>query len=482
MKKRLLFIVLFYSFFGFSQNPVLNLPVNYKSEFYRDKESLALINESKSELVLFIEDHKKTKLVLLNSDLEVKSEFQIETLPKSFKNYLGYKVNKDNSYSVFFTNLKNKKFGRLDINFETKESSVHKLDFTFNFEGYVETLMFNNEFYLISVTKRSNDVHFYIYNNNGNFDKKTVSFDFLERKVNSSNKKASNILFGSKLAKIDVSLPNAIELTANENKIYLNNDEFIFTFDNDKNSTIVAKLDPTNFNIKHDVFKHSVVTLHQFSKHNSYLFDNKLYQISGSAEELKFTIKDFRTKELIKNIVLNKSDSITFKNTPIILEGVGFNGDKTKEIEKTNKFLRKISKDKIGVSVLRQNENLKILLGGEIINYSGGASMPGFGGIPLGGFGPLSVSFNPTFSAYGNYVSSRSTYIGCLFDKDFNHVKGEIEKNSLDKVKDFEDSFDNKSIYTPKAKLTNVFSFNNKLYFGYLNTEDKNYHLIEFEK
>ena len=196
---------------------------------------------------------------------------------------------------------------------------------------------------------------------------------------------------------------------------------------------------------------------------------------------MKFSIKDFKTKELIKEVVLNKSDTITFKNTPIVQEGGSFFKNETREYEQTNKFLKKITRDRIGVSVQRQNDNFKIFLGGEIINSSGGASMPGFGGMPLGSFGPLSISFNPTFYAYGNYASSRSTYIGCLFDENFSHIEGEIEKNCMDKIKDFENTFDPKNIYEPKPKLTNVFSFNNKLYFGYLNTGDKNYHVLEFD-
>ncbi|MCL5127413.1 hypothetical protein [Algibacter sp. L4_22] len=467
----------------------MNLPVNYKSEFYRDKESLALINESKSELVLFIEDYKKTKLVLLNSDFEIKSEFEMPTLPKSFKNYLGYTINKDNSYSIFYSNLKKTKFGRLDFDFKTKETSVHKLDFSLNFEGFVKTVKFNNVLYIISVTNRSNDVHFYTNNDKGSFDKKTISFNFLEEKEYGKKKRASNFMSRGSLETIDVALSNNYGLILSSSKIYLKGEEFIFTFDQDKNKTIVVTLNPTNFNVKHDVFQHSEVIGQQFSKHNSYIFDNKLFQISSSREQMKFTVKDFKTKELIKDIVLNKPDSIMFKNTPIIqgttssketMLGLTHQNSKIKEIEATSKFLKKITRDKIGISVYKQNTNFSILLGGEVINTSGGASMPGFGGVPIGGFGPLSVSFNPTFSAYGNYALS--TYIGCLFDENLEHLKGEIEKNGLDKIKDFEDSFDSKNIYAPKAKLTNVFSFNNKLYFGYLNTEDKNYHLIEFEK
>lgn len=479
MNKHLIFIFLFYSVIGFSQKPVLSLPINYSSDFYKDKESLALINESKSELVLFIEDYKKTKLVLVNSDFEVKSEFEMPTLPKSFKNYLGYIINKDNSYSIFYSNLKKTKFGRLDFDFKTKETSVHKLDFSLNFEGFVKTVKFNNVLYIISVTNRSNDVHFYTNNDKGSFDKKTISFDFLEEKEYGKKKRASNFMSGRSFEIIDVALSNNNGLILSSSKIYLKGEDFIFTFDQDKNKTIVVTLNPTNFNVKHEVFQHSEVIGQQFSKHNSYIFDNKLFQISSSRYQMKFTIKDFKTKELIKDIVLNKSDTITFKNTPIIQEKTSSKNNNITEFEATSKFLKNITREKIGVSVYKQNTNFNILFGGEVVNTGGGVSIPG---MPLASLGPLSISFNPTFSAYGNYASSKSTYISCLFDKKFNHVKGEIEKNGLDEIKDFEESFEPKNIHTPKAKLTNVFSFDNKLYFGYLNTEDRNYHLVEFKK
>lgn len=196
---------------------------------------------------------------------------------------------------------------------------------------------------------------------------------------------------------------------------------------------------------------------------------------------MKFTIKDFSSKELLKEIVLKKEDSITFKNTPIVQESPSaFSGKRIRKMEQTSKFLRKISAGDIGISAYKKNNQYRITLGSKKEIARGGAMMPmgGFGGIPLGGFGPLSVGFNPTFFAYGGYSSTKTTRIDCLFDNKFEHVPGDVPDNIFDKIKAFEDTFEDN--YFEKLELRNLFWHGDKLYFGYISTKDRNYHLVEF--
>ena len=215
---------------------------------------------------------------------------------------------------------------------------------------------------------------------------------------------------------------------------------------------------------------------------------------------MKFTVKHFDTQEMLKEIVLHKDDSITFKNTPIIQEGPAFiAGTITREMEATSKFLRKVSAGDIGIAAYRNDGNYRITLGSKKeIRSGGGAMMPlgGFGAMPMASFGPANVTFNPTFYAYGNYTSTKTVRIDCLFNEDFNHIAGEVPENILDKVKAFEDSFDSETLTdgssakgykrfngnTSKSdiELKNLFWHQDQLYFGYLDTGDRNYHLVKF--
>jgi hypothetical protein len=54
---------------------------------------------------------------------------------------------------------------------------------------------------------------------------------------------------------------------------------------------------------------------------------------------------------------------------------------------------------------------------------------------------------------------------------------GDVPDNIFDRIKHFEDTFENGS----KPALKNLFWHSNKLYFGYIDKADRNYHLVEFE-
>ena len=479
----ILFLSLCY-FSSYGQNEVLEIPIAYQSTFYDNKESLAISNEETGELVLFIEDNKNSKAYLLNKDLKVESGIVFPSLSNTFKNFIGYQINEDKSYSIFFSNNSYKKFGELNLDFSNNKSIISELPFKPKKEVYVESISYKGQFYLMTATKNSNDVSFYKYNTGRFLKNKTVSFEFIQSKYfNGITKKAYHRLvskglgsFGS-LVKMDINTPNSIEITSNPNKLYTINNEFIFTFDDFVDKTKIIILNPESFDLKTLEFDKPTIHQSEFINHNSYLYDNKIFQIKSSSYSMKFVAKDFNTKKILKEITLNKEDSITFKNTPIIQEGPAFiAGKRTREMEKTSKFLRKVSSGDIGISAYKQNNNYKIVLGSKVEIKTGGG---GFSGLPMGGFGPLSVSFNPTFFAYGGYSSSKSTHIDCLFDDNFEHVKGRISENVFDRIKTYEEFFEN-DIFSKKIKLKNLFRHNKKLYLGYLNSSDRNYHLIEF--
>lgn len=489
MIKYILFFLTLFCFIpnSYTQNEILELPVDYQSTYFDGKESLAISNNKTGELILFVEDYNFSKAYLLNSNFEVVSELIFQSLPSTFKNFIGSQINDNGTYSILFTNTSKKKYGELNLDFSNKKGVINELEFKLKKEVYVESVSFEGDFYMISATKKSNNVNFYGYKDNMFFKRKTISFDFLESvSINGNTKRAYNHLvskglgsFGS-LVKMDINTPNAIEVTSKPNKLYIIKNQFVFTFDDSKKKTKVAVIDPKTFKLEVLEFKKPSIGQTEFINHNSYLYDDKIFQIKSSSSSLKFTIKDFESNTLLKEITLKKEDSITFKNTPIIQEGPAFiAGRRTREMEKTSKFLRKVSSGDIGISVYKQKGNYKITLGSKVEIRNAGFSP--MGGVPLGGFGSVAVTFNPTFFAYGGYSSSKSTHIDCLFDNEFKHVIGEVSENVFDRIKNFEKAFDKKyKKLSAQLRLKNVFRHRGKLYFSYLNTKDKNYHLVEF--
>lgn len=491
-----------------AQKQVAKLDLNYKARSYGSKESLSISNPNTGELVILIEDKNKTSVYLLDSEMNIKNTLTTDRLESTFRSFIGYQINDDNSYGIVFSDSYKKKFGVVSFNFNNNKIFQKNLIFKFNKEKYVEGITQNGVFYLMTVNKKTDDVNFYALNNN-TFKKHTVSFAEITYESNGFKKKVSNILLLSSglsrvgnLTKIDANSPNAIDNTSKKNKLYQTENELIFTFDTEKEYTRLVRVKIPEFTATTSLFEKKklfskVNSYESYYNHNSFLHKNTLYQISVNNSEMFFSAKNATDKSLIKEITLKKEDSITFKNGPIIQEGGSsiFAEDRVRELEKTSKFLRKISRGNTGISAYNYNNLTQITLGSYIeIQRGNGVAFGAFGG-PLGSlaYTGVTATFNPTYAAYGGYTSSKSTYIDCLFDKDFNHVKGTKKENIFDKIKSFEKKFKNQgysklnqnesnSSVFPSMKLKNVFFHNGSHYLSYLHNKDRKYYIIEFKK
>lgn len=517
MKKIILILTYFTVIFCLNaQDKVAVLETNYQSNYYTNKESLAISNYKTDELIILVEDSEETYLYLLDENFETKKKLTTPSLLSSFKNFIGYSISDTNDITIFFSNNSKKKFGTLSFNFEKNSVSQKKLDLKFKKEKVVEGISNQNKFYLLTANSSSDTVNFYEYaDSSKTFNKHEVSFSELNyRNEDGYTIKPHKLLRGSgnitsassKLKKINFKIPNPIEATAEKSKLYQIENQLVFSFDHRPNETLFIKINTDDFSKKvkrfnKPKFDSSPIT---FAHHNSFLHDNIVYQLMISDQEMKFTAKQFLNKNLLKEITLNKTDSIRFKNGPIIQEGAAnaLFADRVRKLEKTSKFLRKVASGKTGISVYTNQNNLQIELGSYKEYRSGGAPIAGipggFGATPLGSFSTVSPSFNPVFGAYGGYKNSKSTHIKCVFDKKFNHIKGKPAETIFEKIKKFEgnfkkkhtslddenidetDEFDETFVNAAGLKLRNVFLYKNKTYFSYLNTKDKQYHIVEF--
>ena len=128
---------------------------------------------------------------------------------------------------------------------------------------------------------------------------------------------------------------------------------------------------------------------------------------------------------------IERDKPIDFKNTPIIQEGGSFAN--YRELEKSNKFLRKVYQGRIGISVLQRNNQYELTLGGIVENNTGGMMVPSFG-FPAFDGGGIIWCIDPTAFSFNSYISTRSTRIESLFDAQMNHVQGDISINAFDKM------------------------------------------------
>lgn len=466
-----------------SQKKVLEVFGSFSPSDIYLRTSYAITNHDNNDLLLLFEENDLLKLYLFDKNYNQKSTQFTKTLPSKFNAILGYTIH-ENVYSIIYSNQTKTKFGVITANFETNKVVNKILDFKIKGERFMESIQHKNNFYLLTLTKNGSDLHTYSFDQNLNEKKVTYSLKNLEY-PNPNFPGHNYSVYGifnknrtNNISKIESRNPNAIETTSQIIKVYTQEDQIIVSFDHNNKETNLFYIDLVTSKLKQKVF----YIPKDFSKSNSYIFDNKLFQIASSSKKMKFTILDLNTEKILKEYSITNKDSINFKNSPIIMEGLSvfplITGRRIRETEKTSKYLRKISNVDLGISVYKIDTRYNIVLGGTKVNRSSAVMSLGSGAMPpnsFGNFGAMTISFNPTFYGYNEYTSTKSTYINCLFDEDFEHLDGDIADNRYDLISDFEEKLE-------KPIANNIFIHNNVIHYGYFDSKDQKFRLYSFKE
>jgi hypothetical protein len=207
---------------------------------------------------------------------------------------------------------------------------------------------------------------------------------------------------------------------------------------------------------------------------NSFLMDNNLYQIKTSPDQFYFTIKDL-DGNVLKEFNVTTKTPIDFKNSEISVVGSDFGG--TRVLETSSQFIRKISKLSPGISCYHIGENTLVTLGSASEIKQGTAPMYLGGGLIGVGLsaaaGGIMGYYNSTLSNFNSYSNRKVVKIDCLFDKDNNHVKSELQPLAFDKIRTFFDT------YTDVSSQT-LFKMQNYYYLGYYDNKIKEYVIRQF--
>ncbi|WP_109437938.1 hypothetical protein [Aquimarina sp. AU119] len=491
MKRNILTLISIFSFvlFSFSQELISKDELRLKSNLSERRESIPIVNSLSNELSLFIADRKDIYFNKYNSGFEIIDQQKFERPKSKAKNILEKVNSGENKYLFLLSDDSKKKMELIKIN--TKKAKIELITTTIlsEKERFLKAFTYKNQIFILAIPKKTSILNINKIKPIG--EKETLTYDltneeFFDKydKITSLYKSflisqggISKAIFDTEY--IEEGIPNSLEVTSKPIKLYRRDNSIIVTLDvgNKYTQVLTLNLDTVNYkisNIKKPVLQDINKTNKAFIKSNSFLSRNRLYQIIGIRGQMKFKATDLTSNEIIKEIALGRKDTITFKNTPIIQEGAMYNG--YREMEKTQKFLRKIASGKIGVSAHYIKDTIQLTLGGVKEIRGGGAPMVGFGFGAVGGaaFGVANAFATPTYYAYASYASTISTRIHCLFDEQMSHLEGEVPTNAFDKIKDFSED-----IYNEKAET--VFKFNGYYVYGYYDSLLHKYFLRKFE-
>ena len=199
---------------------------------------------------------------------------------------------------------------------------------------------------------------------------------------------------------------------------------------------------------------------------NSFVFENYYFSIYSTTSKLVFSIYDLTNDSYLKEYTISDNDSISFKNSPVIMTRGKYT--KTKESNKSNQFIRNLTSSNSGISAYEKNGLFIVTLGSSEKIQSGGFAM--VGGL-LGGIAGAML-----FSVFDSYSNTESIRIECLFDKDFNHVLGEVPKNGFDRIKEFIDYRE-----FNRFPLQTVFQYRDNYIWGYYDPNSGVYSFYRFD-
>lgn len=471
----LLILTLFSNYYLLSQEPLSSASIKLKMDPLSS--TLPIVDDEKN-INLFFLSRLHIRHLKLNQNFEPVFTREYERPPVFFKKLLGFSLKEDNSINLYFSGIDKTRFCLQKINPDGIVSEKI-FDFRFSNEKFLGSLNLDGMFYVISYLKKSKIINKYSFDDQ---NYKLAKYDLSKTvlTIPENFKAISKFLTNSAITSIEKNLPNSIENASKYLKVYPQKGEIILTLDTDDNTTHVLTLGLLDSNVSSFQFKldSSSFDENEKIKSNSFISGENLYKIAVSNNQLEFSIIGLENKKRLQVFSFSKSDQISFKNSPIMQEGTLFLPNRKKELDKSNEFLRKISKWEVGLIPYQIDDAIEVKIGGvDKKDYSGG-------GMSFGGMGPtysfnggtIGYNVNPVYSSYGSYKSNRSVYFKTLLNSEsLVHIKGDIKNNVFDNIIDFSEDIKNNEYET-------TFNYDSFIIHGHYVEKENTYVLTKFIK
>lgn len=426
---------LFISSTVFSQLQIGSFKNSLKENSTDIKDVFPIVNKENNNTVIFIADAKNVYGYKLNPEFKVINKLASESKKRRYKLFIGCDI-KDKDYRIFLSNTDRDMFTSINFSFTNKTTTSTQFELP-RFEHFIQTIAPDNKLYFLTANKTTGNLFLYSFDKNGTPKKDRINLEstLIVGKKGKPVKIATLLVDENSVNKIEKDTPNAIETVSDPIKMYIRNGKAIISFDQYKKETQLLVIDLATKTGTLQRFKKPLTNVNSSRKKtNSFLYDNYIFEIAADKKVFSMHILEYPSGKFIKEYAVAKTDIITFKNTPIIQEGGAYAN--YRELEKTKKFLRKITSENIGISVIKIDGNYQFSIGGYVQQHGGGGMMIGgfgtVGGITTGG---VSFFINPTMFAYNSFTNTKSTRIEGLFNNAFEHIPNkEIPLNVFDKI------------------------------------------------
>lgn len=455
MKKIITFLILFQSAFFFSQTVLTTFPLELKkSKEY--KQIVNVENTTTHDLFVFASDKENLTILKYNSALFLSDQYALPRPDISYKQIVGHSFNSDGNPTLYWSSQDFRKILAVQYDINTKSTAaIIDYDMQFFNQTVITQFQENNGFYILAKKEFEDKLVLYAFKN-GTKEEKTLDFStFKFQNSKGQAVKFSQILEALPIGKIETSQFNPLFKGTQKTKLYVLKNRLLLTFDHSDNETQAFEVDLATSAILEKNFP-KTSTKNYVSLSNSYYHENKIYQLKVNADELLLEIKDYKTADTIKSILVSKTDVIPFKSSPLWLQ---LEGQRPKEFKTTAKFLNQLVYLEVGLTVYKTPNSILITMGGtgtiqftDIINSLSSNQING----------DLMYRDIPT-----------TVYFESVFDKKLDHNKKDQEPLAFDFISGFQQEH-------PEVTLPSVIRYKNYYILGYYDNYAKQYTMRKF--
>ncbi|WP_394775537.1 hypothetical protein [Flavobacterium sp.] len=452
MKKSLLLFLLIYKSVLFSQTVLNSYPIDL-NKYDEKNQILNVENTTTHDVFAFVVNSKNLTILKYNSALFLKDEFTLSRQNIADKDLIGYSFSEDGNPTLYWSVKDFSTILVIKYYLENKTYKILSFKYPSSQEYVVGAFQKNNLFYLISKEISKPALTSYTFTN-GTVEERIFDFSeftFQNRKTQSLT--FSQILAENPIEKIESDEYSPLDKSTKKSKMYIMNNHLILTFDHNPKETQIFDLNLENHEIIEKKIPQSVT---QSAKRlsNSFFYNNKIYQINATQEELLLDIKDYNSGETLKTFKVSQNDTIRFKSSPLLMQR---DIEKPRELKKTSKFLQRLSNTDIGLSVFKSNENTLITLGG----------------IPR--MEQIMYAVNDGFNSwdYTQTFHNETVFFESTLNQNNEFVNLIQQPLALDNINYFLD-------HNRKATLPSIIKFKNYYILGYYDTSKKQYLMRKF--
>jgi hypothetical protein len=494
IKALLLFSFINLSLLSSAQKRVLNYPFEFEKSLLSraDFDAHFLGNATDSGFVLVLKDNKKAEYLLLDKKFKTTARISSALPATVFNERIMDYAGGTNSRNQFHFIYAGKDHYLETVDFTTKTISHKKLFEDTREEKPLVSFTSNNVFYALTTNDKSGELSFYIVNEQGLMQKKSVRLP-IPADAGKKNDKVSEYLYGIRVFKADEQ-PDLSSAVHNA-KLFAFNDRLELLINNEGAPTHIIRLTLPDMNVSEKFIDYKdIIPANEKKKWyvSSFQKDGKLFSLLLNKKEIQLAVHDLAAQGLLKKYTLTEdSGTELLAQQPLSERRLGKKTDE-KDLD-IKKLIKALSKGTEGLMVTKNKAGQLILTFGtyDLIPLSSGGSSGGW----QGGWQQSSMPVQPSITNHGatrtavsvwnptmyyrpgspSYTTTsaryyNTSYCKMLLDPETLKVaRGRLPIPEADQIKDYIEGI------SSKAKATNQFSIGSEQYYGYYDKDAKAY-------